>query len=195
TPRATPTPTPSATPTPTATPSGPCSDTLDPAQSNTDDNQEDSALVHVVDVNLSAMTVQKLRVYIGTVIGNGQPFRVALYNANGNLLTNTIGTLNVVDAGTWKELVVPSVTIPAGTYRIAWTALSGPTSVRYRYQNGNGQTLISDQTLHGGYYGFPQNPLIDGGSYRRNGIDAAGGFCGGAGSAAATPTPPTPNTH
>jgi len=189
TPTPTPRPTPTATPTPTSTPSGPCSDTVDPALTNTDDIQEDSAFVHVVDVNLSAMTVQKLRVYIGTVVGNGQPFRVALYNASNNLLTNTSGTLNAVDGGTWKELVVPNVTIPAGTYRIAWTALSGATSVRYRYRNGNGQTKVSDQTLHGGYFGFPQNPLVDSGSFYRNGIDAAG-VCG---APAPTPTPtPTP---
>jgi hypothetical protein len=173
----TPTPTPSATPSPTSTPGGSCSDTLNPALANTDDNQEDAAFVHVVNVNLSAMTVQKLRVYIGTVVGNGQPFKVALYNASNNLLTNTSGTLNAVDGGTWKELAVPNVTIPAGTYRIAWTALSGATSVRYRYQNGNGETRISDQTLRGGYFGFPQNPLVDSGTFYRNGIDAAGA-CG-----------------
>ena len=177
TPRTTPTPTPSATPSPTSTPGGSCSDTLNPALANTDDNQEDAAFVHVVDVNLSAMTVQKLRVYIGTVVGNGQPFKVALYNASNNLLTNTSGTLNAVDGGTWKELAVPNVTIPAGTYRIAWTALSGATSVRYRYQNGNGQTRVSDQTLRGGYFGFPQNPLNNSSSFYRNGIDAAGA-CG-----------------
>ena len=176
-PRSTPTPTPSATPSPTSTPSGSCNDTLNPALANTDDNQEDAAFVHVVDVNLSSMTVQKLRVYIGTVVGNGQPFKVALYNASNNLLTNTSGTLNAVDGGTWKELTVPNVTIPAGTYRIAWTALSGATSVRYRYQNGNGQTRISDQTLRGGYFGFPQNPLNNSNSFYRNGIDAAGA-CG-----------------
>jgi hypothetical protein len=124
------------------------------------------------------MTVQKLRVYIGRVDpGDPQPFRVALYDASYNLLTNTSGTLTVVDAGTWKELAVPSVTVPAGTYHIAWTALSGPTSVRYRYQNGNGETLISDQTLHGGYYGFPQNPLNNSARFYRTGIDAAG-VCG-----------------
>ena len=124
------------------------------------------------------MTVQKLRVYVGTVVGNSQPFRVALYNVNNNLLTSASGTLNAVDAGRWKELAVPSVTIPAGTYRIAWTALSGATSVRYRYRNGNGQTRVSDQTLRGGYFGFPQNPLNDSTGSYRNGIDAAG-VCGG----------------
>jgi hypothetical protein len=173
----TPTPTPSATPSPTSTPGGSCSDTLDPALTNTDDNQEDAAFVHVADVNLLAMTVQKLRVYIGTVVGNGQPFRIALYDASNHLLTNTSGTLNAVDGGRWKELVVPNVTIPAGTYRIAWTALSGATSVRYRYRNGNGATRISDQTLFGGYFGFPQNPLHDSNGFYRNGIDAAG-VCG-----------------
>jgi hypothetical protein len=124
------------------------------------------------------MTVQKLRVYVGTVFGDGQPFRVALYDASGNLLTNTRGTLNGVDAGTWKELAVPNVTIPAGTYRIAWTALSGASSVRYRYRNGNGQTRVSDQTFYGGYFGFPQNPLNDSNGFYRNGMDAAG-VCGG----------------
>jgi len=185
TPSATPpaTPTPSATPTPTATPSaiptatpGSCSwtDTIDPGTADRDDPHADSALVHVVSITLPATTVQKLRVYIGSVLYNGTGFKVALYDSNDNLITNGSATLNISDSGRWKEIPVTNRNVPAGTYRIAWTAFAGGYfDVRYRYKNGTGTTRLSDQTAHGGYFAFPQNPLT-GTSYTVGGRDAAG---------------------
>ena len=130
--------------------------------------------MHVVSITLPAATVQKVRVYIGSVLFNGIGFKVGLYDSNNNLMTSGSATLNVSDIGRWKEVSVTSRNVSAGTYRIAWVAFSGGYfDVRYRYQNGNGTTRLSDQTLNGGYWGFPQNPLT-GTSYTLGGSDAAG---------------------
>ena len=194
TPAATPTPsataTATATPTPTATP-GSCNwtDTIDPSTANTDDPHTDSAFVHVVSITLPAATVQKIRVYIGSVLFNGIGFKVALYDSNNNLMTNGSATLNVSDSGRWKEVSVTSRNVSAGTYRIAWVAFTGGYfDVRYRYQNGNGTTRLSDQTMLGGYWGFPQNPLT-GTSYTLGGSDAAGVCTPNISTPTPTPTP------
>jgi hypothetical protein len=128
----------------------------------------------VVSITLPSATVQKLRVYIGSVLYNGIGFKVALYDSNDNLMTNGSATLNISDSGSWKEVAVTNQHVPAGTYHIAWTAFSGGYfDVKYRYRNGTGTTRLSDQTVFAGYWGFPQNPLT-GTSYTLGGSDAAG---------------------
>ena len=172
-----PTPTPTATPTPTPTPAW--TDTLDPANADTNGIQFDSADAHIVSITLGAGTVQKLRVYIGTCTYDGTPFKIALYDNSLNLLvSNTSVTVNAADSGTWKEVTVPDTVITAGTYKIAWTALAGSSDMVYRYQNGNGTTKLSDQTRHGGFSGFPTNPLVDdlGSDFNYPGVEAAGVF-------------------
>ena len=145
-------------------------------------------MVHVVSMTLPTTTVQKLRVWISHVTYNGTDFKVALYDSANNLLRSSSGTLNISDSGTWKEIVVPSRNVSAGTYRVAWAALANGPDVIYRYKSGTGQTRLSDQNSQGGYFGFPQTPLTDPYPYSRPGADAAG-VC----IASTTPTPtPTP---
>ena len=167
------------TPTPTPTPTAAWSDTLDPATADTNGAQVDSAFAHIVSITLGAGSVQKLRVYIGTCAYDGTSLKIALYDNSLNLLvSNTSVIVNAADRGTWKEVTVPDTVITAGIYKIAWTALAGPSGVVYRYRNGNGTTKLSDQSRHGGFSGFPTNPLVDtlGSDLSYPGVEAAGVF-------------------
>jgi hypothetical protein len=128
----------------------------------------------MVSVTLGAGTVQKLRVYVQTVGYNGTSFKIALYDNSLNLVVSpATATLNISDSGAWKEVTVPDTAITAGTYKIAWTALANG-GVAYRYQNGHGTTRLSNQGYHGGFAGFPTNPLVDDSGFNYSGAEAAG---------------------
>src|SRR5258707_11642348 len=99
-------------------------------------------MAHVVSMTLPATTVQKLRVWISHVTYDGTDFKVALYDSADNLLRSSSGTLNISDSGTWKEIVIPSRNVSAGTYRLAWAAI------------GKGPFLTSFSTI----YRMPTTP-------------------------------------
>jgi len=168
-------PTPTATAVPTSTPiqgGGICSDTIDPSNANSDDIAEDSAYAHYIVTDLPAGTVNKLRVFLGEVTADHDPFKIALYDNNSNRLVSATGTVDSTESNSWKEVTVPDTVIRAGTYKIAWASLSGSTSVRYRFQSGNETTRLCDSV--GGFAGFPPNPFNDTSGLNRDGIDAAG---------------------
>lgn len=168
-------PTPTATAVPTSKPTrggGICSDTIDPSNANSDDLAQDSAYAHYIVIALPAGTVNKLRVYLGEVTADHDAFKIALYDNNSNRLVSATGTVDSIESNSWKEVTVPNTVIRAGTYKIAWASLSGSTSVKYRFQSGNGTTRLCDSV--GGFAGFPPNPFNDTSGFNRDGIDAAG---------------------
>ncbi len=149
-------------------------DTLDPSISDTDDGQQNSSRLHSTLIALPAGTVSKLRVFIGAVTTYSAPgLKVALYDNSGHLVTQPLHdiSLPVGYLNSWKELNVPPTTIAAGTYRIAWMALSSGTYLTYRYKNGTGISDWSTAT----YASFAQSAFAAPYSHI-NGADAAGVF-------------------
>lgn len=165
---------------------------IEPAITDTNDNQGDSGYSRWAAVTVPTGTASRVAVYLQSVnaVGYTIAFKAALYTSGGVLVGSGSGTVSSGDSQSWKEIDIGSVAVTAGTYYISWTAQANSSDVVYHNRSGSGQTFLADSPS---YANFPASTLPTSRQFQVLGATPVAAYVtdGSASAPVSTPTPPS----
>ncbi len=108
--------------------------------------------------NTVSGTCSKVRINFAQVNFAGQDMKVALVDAASNVVTSASFTVPQSTVGDY-EITIPTVSVTAQIYRLAWVANVGGGTVLYGTKSGTTGGFVSVNYPGFDYASFPENPM------------------------------------